>query len=242
VYRVPPRTQAKGFKAADWDLTSPLWQGRTRVVSKGVKCIVKLEDPNNGEVFAQCLVDDTSVEPVTDSSRYFVLKIEDGTGRHAFIGLGFAERTEAFDFSAALQYHKRHVQQEKDSEANLKKLETMPHVDYSLKEGQKITVNIKTNSSSKSRSSRSGDSGGGFGGGLLLPPPPGSKSVQHQPQQTSFNSAPSSGSSLDDLFSSPAPRTNAAAPAASNDLWGDLGGLGGAPRPATNNTQNWNPF
>lgn len=81
VYRVPPRTQAKGFKAADWDLTNPLWQGRTRVVSKGPKCIVKLEDPNNGEVFAQCFVDDTSVEPVTDSSRYFVLKIEDGSGK-----------------------------------------------------------------------------------------------------------------------------------------------------------------
>jgi hypothetical protein len=249
VYRVPPRTQAKGFKAADWDLTAPLWQGRTRVVSKGPKCIVKLEDPTNGEVFAQSIVDDTSVEPVTDSSRYFVLKIEDGTGRHAFIGLGFAERTEAFDFSAALQDHKRHLQQEQESAASAKRLESMPHVDYSLKEGQKIHVSIKTNSGGSSKkSTRSGDSGG-FGGGLLLPPPPGSKSVvqqqQHQPSFTS--SAPSSGNSLDALFSTPspsaaAPRTNAAP---SNDLWGDLGSFGGAPapRPApTNNTQNWNPF
>jgi hypothetical protein len=80
VYKIPPRTQAKGFKAADWDLTNPLWQGRLRVASQGEKCIVKLEDTNTGEVFAQCFASDTSVEPVTDSSRYFVLKIEDGSG------------------------------------------------------------------------------------------------------------------------------------------------------------------
>lgn len=116
-----------------------------------------------GELFAQAPVEQYPgcvVEAVTDSSRYFVIRIEDGNGkslkqdffyihaftwsllktdtsykqfrdnlsltmvklkwsltvyillsfifykgRHAFIGLGFADRGDSFDFNVALQDH-----------------------------------------------------------------------------------------------------------------------------------------
>jgi adaptin ear-binding coat-associated protein 1/2 len=38
-----------------------------------------------GEMFASCPVDGTAVESVLDSSRYFVLRIQDGSGKWCFI-------------------------------------------------------------------------------------------------------------------------------------------------------------
>jgi len=169
VYKIPPRFVSAGHKAADWDLSAPLWTGRLTVSSKGDKCVVKLEDPSTGELFAQCPVTEASIEPVTDSSRYFVLKIDDGTGRHAFVGMGFAERTEAFDFASALQDHKKYVKQRKEEKESANKIDTTPKLDYSLPEGAKIHVNIKVPSVKKPASSS--PTGGGLG---LLPPPPGS--------------------------------------------------------------------
>lgn len=48
-----------------------------------------------------------------DSSRNFVLMIEDGHGKHAFIGLGFNERNEVFDFNVALSDHEKYVKRKR---------------------------------------------------------------------------------------------------------------------------------
>ena len=69
-------------RAADWNLANPNWKGRLKIVAKKEKCIIKLEE-RSGELFAMCPVDShpgLAVEPVSDSSRYFVLRLEESSG------------------------------------------------------------------------------------------------------------------------------------------------------------------
>lgn len=71
------------FRAADWNLQEPQWTGRMRLVAKGEELIMKLEDKASGELFAKSPIDKypgVALESVTDSSRYFVVKIQDDNG------------------------------------------------------------------------------------------------------------------------------------------------------------------
>lgn len=54
-----------------------------RLVTKGDDLIIKLEDKASGQLFAKCPIDKypgIALEAVTDSSRYFVVKIQDDNG------------------------------------------------------------------------------------------------------------------------------------------------------------------
>lgn len=76
------------FRAADWNLQEPQWTGRMRLVAKAEELIMKLEDKTSGELFAKCPIDKypgVALESVTDSSRYFVVRIQDDNGKIIFI-------------------------------------------------------------------------------------------------------------------------------------------------------------
>ena len=87
---------------------------------------------NSYELFAAYFVlpgqGENSIETVIDSSMYFMLKIEDGRGKHAFIGFGFAERNEAFDFNMALSDHEKYVRREHEKESG-ESSENDTHID-----------------------------------------------------------------------------------------------------------------
>ncbi|XP_039676164.1 adaptin ear-binding coat-associated protein 1 isoform X1 [Perca fluviatilis] len=215
VYRIPPRASNRAYRAADWKLDTPDWTGRMRVTAKGQVAYVKLEDKVSGELFAQAPLREypgVALETVSDSSRYFVLRIEDDNGRSAFIGVGFGDRGDAFDFNVALQDHFKWVKQDTEFSKSAQLGDSGPKLDLGFKEGQTITLNI---GQGKKRDKPRPQGAGGFG---LLPPPPGGKIAP----------PPSSGSSnhnietdclleLDSSNSNTVVQSNA-----SSDLWGDF--------------------
>ncbi|XP_015686399.1 adaptin ear-binding coat-associated protein 1-like, partial [Protobothrops mucrosquamatus] len=128
------------------------------------------------ELFAQAPIDlypGIAVETVNDSSRYFVIRIQDGNGRSAFIGIGFGDRGDAFDFNVALQDHFKWVKQETDISRESQELDSRPKLDLGFKEGQTIKLNIGNMPTKKSGSAKPRPAGSA--GLSLLPPPPGGK-------------------------------------------------------------------
>lgn len=182
VYKIPPRSTSGGYKCGEWLQSDKIWTGRLRVVSVKEVCEIRLEDANTGELFAACHVHpgkrDLAVEPATDSSRYFVLRIDDGHGKHAFIGLGFTERNEAFDFNVALSDHEKHaLHKDKDNAQDDALHEPLPSLDLRLKAGETIKINVKTKQASNAgmMSHASGGSNVVSTGRMKAPlaPPPG---------------------------------------------------------------------
>lgn len=214
VYRIPPRSSNRGYRAAEWQLDQPSWSGRLRITSRGNMAYIKLEDRNSGELFAQAPVEQfpgIAVESVADSSRYFVICVEDGNGRRAFIGVGFADRGDAFDFNVALQDHFKWVKQQSEFAKQAQNPDTGPKLDLGFKEGQTIKINIanmkkKDGAAAKPRPLSSGPN--------LLPPPPGNRTA---PQQGAPEPDAAPGLLFDIGSFSPSAES-----ASSTDTWGDF--------------------
>ena len=116
---------------------------------------------------------DKAIDPVVDSRRYYVLRIDDGKGHHAFIGMGFRDRDDAYNFNATMQDHWKSIKRQEEAEQIRKEMEeqfaNQPMRDLSLKDGEKLKIRVNVpGASGKARAPRQKSEGGG-----LLPPPPG---------------------------------------------------------------------
>jgi hypothetical protein len=162
--------------AEDWDLAKPLQTCSLVVERRDDSCVVSLfakklkqggpKGATEDTLFALCQLDldggkklEQFVESVSDSSRYFVIRISDEkTGRHASIGMGFRERDDASNFRMALQEYERSLQRERTAEAihmayeegestDDRKPSPLPEVgNLTLKEGEKIHIDLKKKS------------------------------------------------------------------------------------------------
>lgn len=201
VYNIPPLPSMRGHSAASWtaDPSRHIFTARLRVVetalssssspddtaasaASGLKVDVVLEDPSSAQLFAAAPYTDRAVvEPVVDSSRFFAVTVRDQDGRKAVLGIGFEERSEAFDLAVALQEARRSLGLEakphsaRDQAANAK--ENVK--DYSLKDGETITVNIGKSMLGRRRPQQqppeAGDTPAADMQSFALAPPPSAK-------------------------------------------------------------------
>lgn len=145
------------------------------------------------------------VDTVTDSSRYFVIKCQDQhSKRSALLGIGFREREKALDFKATiqdyLQYMNRQLTTQKvpetrqnvvnsnsrkvlEKDASTESNDSIcqsTNLDLSLKDGEKIKINLKglklknSKDSAQTKSTSHISSGNTElnGKSIILPPPP----------------------------------------------------------------------
>lgn len=182
-HQIPPKRTAMGHRAEQWNVERWIREVRLKVVSQGAACRVVLVDKESDELFAVAPIPpgisiDVVVEPVLDSSRYYVLRVEDtseGRTRHAFIGIGFRHRPHSSDFSAALYEHRRFLQKKAEAEKRTEAWEVQEQrspVDYSIHGS--ITVNVKNTTvpTRKLSDTKTKDVFQTLGGSLDIPPPP----------------------------------------------------------------------
>ncbi|KAK4191948.1 adaptin ear-binding coat-associated protein 1 [Podospora australis] len=208
IYSLPPTSLSTSYTAASWTSLSqnPIFTARLRVLETTfdspsssspesdetntvTKVDILLEHPTTATLFAAApFTASAIVTPCTDSSRFFALRIQDpSTKSKATIGIGFEERSEAFDFGVVLQECAKHLgflSPDHPSQAAPKesaKVKKEDKKDYSLKEGETITVNLsntKFGRRIRAASTAKDENEGGQGNlnSFALAPPPGSTS------------------------------------------------------------------
>lgn len=197
IYGPLPPLMGKGYNAASWTSKDPIFSARMRVLetstpspggAEKVSVVILLEDPSTGDLFAAApYTHPTSVQQALDSSRAFALRVVGEGGMKATLGMFFEERSEAFDFGVSLQDAAKTLNFEgsqagPSKKAKLEKESQTEKKDYSLKEGETITVNIGGRTGRREASSLSSKEESPSVGGTvpLLAPPPSASQVKQQ--------------------------------------------------------------
>jgi len=143
IYQVHPGTMSASgdFLADSWTEKHFITAVCGEILVHGERVRIVMKDLKSRELFAECIVEDeTSVTDTVDSSRYVVMKLKDpASGRVALLGMGWRERTNAYDFKATLRDHQKRMQFRKQR----KQEPRAPSRDYNIAADQKIKLNFK---------------------------------------------------------------------------------------------------
>ncbi|KAK4165273.1 adaptin ear-binding coat-associated protein 1 [Cladorrhinum sp. PSN259] len=162
IYAIPPDSlpsMTSGYQASSWTSfpNNPIFTARLRILETStdsddaetdIKVDIILEHPTEGTLFAAApYTTPAIVTPCSDSSRFFALRVQDpASKKKATLGIGFEERSEAFDFGVVLQECGKHLfpsqQPSVPKRQEIKAKDEEEKMDLGLKEGETITVNL----------------------------------------------------------------------------------------------------
>jgi hypothetical protein len=153
-------------EAEQWDLSKPIQTCGFQVERRNNDLYLLFTTENHSKLFALAKLHEEnaakSVEPVMDSSRYFVVQIQ-SAGKSAYIGFGFRDRDVALDLVGNLQQFQKSIQREQQAK-NMKVAE-IPK----LAEGEKIHISFGSKKATDADKKKPRPSGGGP---ILLKKPP----------------------------------------------------------------------
>lgn len=140
-----------------------------------IKADIVLEDGNTGDLFAAAPYTSTAVvQQANDSSRFFAVRVVGEKGMKATLGIGFEERGAALDFNIALAEMRKVLGYEQSPGGQGKGgVEQAEKQDYSLKEGEKIHIQVGSKGSRRAEASVSGQDDSTALFSIVPPPGPG---------------------------------------------------------------------
>lgn len=157
MYKIPPMSNASGYLLGQWK--ELIWNGRLefdkgslKTITIGQVCTTKFLNADGTE-FARAVIAENiadSVQKCVDSSRGYAIKLTAADGRAMWVGLGFHDRNDAFDFYDSYKEYSKKLEMERNP--HLFKETRKDVIDFSLKPGQVIVMNISENSQAQNSS------------------------------------------------------------------------------------------
>lgn len=154
MYKIPPMSNASGYLLGQWK--ELIWNGKTlshsgslKTITVGQVCTTKFLNADGTE-FARAIIAENiadSVQKCVDSSRGYAIKLTAADGRAMWVGLGFHDRNDAFDFYDSYKEYSKKLEMERNP--HLFKETRKDTIDFSLKPGQVIVMNINENAQSQ---------------------------------------------------------------------------------------------
>uniref|UniRef100_A0A7S4DP43 NECAP PHear domain-containing protein n=1 Tax=Lotharella globosa TaxID=91324 RepID=A0A7S4DP43_9EUKA len=124
VYRLPPMSGAKGYMAKEWDVNNPMAEVKLNLTTLNDDMFFKFVT-KEGKLFAKSIKLDGRlvasgdkmleyyIDKVSDSSRFFVVKIQNPRTKKVLpIGIGFSDRENAMSLNASIDDHIKQVERE----------------------------------------------------------------------------------------------------------------------------------
>ena len=177
---------------------NPMGTFALEIISKGKEAVIMLKKLDTGAVYVMSPIKPGGPDcyaKAFDSSRYFVLRLEDPrTGKTGSIGIGFNKREEALEFKVTVQDFLEGVKRE---EVNAAAVSTHKDTgEFKLTGTVKIKIAVPGGGKKKKKKKDKKSSislGGSGGGGLSAPPSSGGR--RRKKKAAASNSTTTEGSS-----------------------------------------------